>query len=55
MSEPLVAILGTTGLADLGYRFLDAAGDWVGARITTGITKQDAANGTSFDLATIIT
>lgn len=41
----LAFIAGETGLADLGYRFFDSAGDWVGARVTAGITEQDAAKG----------
>lgn len=46
MIETLVFISGTTGLTDLGIRFWDVAGDWVGARITSGITEQDASKGT---------
>lgn len=45
-TETISAILGTTGLLDLGVRFFTIAGDWVGARITTGITEQDALKGT---------
>lgn len=46
MAEPLFFQSGTTGLADVGYRFFDSNGDWVGSRITSGVFETDALNGT---------
>jgi hypothetical protein len=48
MAETLAFISGVTGLADLGIRFFNADGTWNGARITAGITEQDANTGTYF-------
>lgn len=45
-TSPLFFISGTTGLVDVGYRFFDVDGNWVGSRITTGVFEQDALNGT---------
>lgn len=45
-TSPLFFISGTTGLADIGFRFFDVNGDWVGARITAGVFEQDANKGT---------
>lgn len=48
MSAPLYALLGVTGLTDVGYRFMDDAGAWDGARVTAGVDETDAADGTYY-------
>lgn len=44
----LIAYLGTTGLADVGYRFFDTAGIYTGARQTTGVVELPGARGVYF-------
>lgn len=48
MSAPLYALLGVSGLGDVGYRFMDEAGAWIGARVTAGVDETDAADGTYY-------
>lgn len=48
MATSLSANIGVTGLADVGYRFIDATGAYTGSRITSGVVETAGAAGVYF-------